>query len=228
MAVPHVFETEQAEVVYPDSDGAPIGETGFHVDATFNLFGCLRHFLEDYPDIYAIAGMFLYYQEGNPSARKTVDIMIVKGVSKHERRSFKIWEEGAVPCMIVEITSKETQYEDMIRKGHVYATLGVREYFLFDPLRDYLESGFIGLRLKDGEYMNMTPKGAGALFSQELGVFLQVEDKRVRIIDPRTQKPIPDLEEAIALAEQEAQRAERAEAEIARLRALLEQKDTIL
>jgi hypothetical protein len=33
------------EVVYPDSEGKPMGETGFHVKAIFELYQALNHHL---------------------------------------------------------------------------------------------------------------------------------------------------------------------------------------
>lgn len=233
-------ETANQDIVYPDSDGAPMGETEFHVIATLHLYDALRRLLKHTPDIYVAADMFLYYQEGNPRANKAPDVMVIKGVPKYPRRSFKIWEEGAAPCVVFEITSRSTQVDDTLRKSHVYAKLGVQEYFVFDPLREYLEEGLIGMRLEpdDDEYTKIAPEGPGTLFSEELGVFITVEESRLRIIDPQTHKPIPDLDEALILTEQEAHRAEQAthraeqeahraaqaEAEIARLQALLEEK----
>ena len=66
--------------------------------------------------------------------------MLIKGVGKHERRSFRTWEEKAVPCVIFEITSEEGREVDAVEKPAVYARLGVKEYFLFDPERAYLIS----------------------------------------------------------------------------------------
>ncbi len=241
----YVTEEHESTVVYPDSNGAPMGETEFHVIATLDLYNALRYFFRDTPDIYVAADMFLYYKEGHPEANKAPDVMVIKGVPKHKRRTFKVWEEHATPCVIFEITSKKTMLEDTIQKCPLYASLGVREYFLFDPLQDYLETGLTGFRLEEGEYIPIQPESDGLLFSQELGVFLAVENDRVRIIDPHTRQPVPDLEEAILRAEQEAQRAEQeaqraeqeaqraeqeriraeqAEAELARLRALMNQK----
>ncbi len=50
--------------------------------------------------------MFLYYKEGNPRANKAPDVMVIKGVEKHKRRTFKIWQEQAAPCVIFEISSR--------------------------------------------------------------------------------------------------------------------------
>ena len=223
------------EIVYPDTDGQPMGETEFHVVATLHLYDALRHFFRNTPDVYVIADMFLYYEEGNPRANKAPDVMVVKGVEKRKRRTFKTWEEHAAPCVIFEVTSKSTMVEDMISKSMLYASLGVREYFLFDPLQEYLDNSLMGFRLEGNEYVAMQPDEDGLLFSQELGVALTVQEHLVRILDPHTHQPVPALDEAVAKAEQEAQRAEQeaqraeqerrraevAEVEIARLRAML-------
>ena len=94
--------------MYPDSDGKPMGETGFHVRAILHLYGALTLFFQQRGDIYVAADMFWYYQEGNPRANKSPDIMVIKGVGNHERRSFKSWVENALPCVIFEISSAST------------------------------------------------------------------------------------------------------------------------
>lgn len=35
-------QTGMLAIDYPESDGKPLGETGYHVTATFDLFGRLR------------------------------------------------------------------------------------------------------------------------------------------------------------------------------------------
>jgi hypothetical protein len=41
--------------------------------------------------------------------------MFIRGVSgNHERRSFRIWEEGVAPTVIFAMTSKDTRYEDEV------------------------------------------------------------------------------------------------------------------
>ena len=49
------------------------------------------------------------------------------------RVSYKLWEEPKAPDFVLEITSRSTRAEDQGRKREVYASLGVREYWLFDP-----------------------------------------------------------------------------------------------
>jgi Uma2 family endonuclease len=200
--------TKTTAIEYPSSDGQPMAETEIHVLAILHLLGALRHYFRHAPDVYAIGNLFLYYREGNPAARKAPDIMVVKGVGKDERRSFKLWEEKAGPCVIFEITSKQTKNEDTIGKASLYAHLGVREYFLFDPLHEYLDPQLEGYRLVDGEYVEVASNEDGEIFSEELQLILRPTGSLLRLVEPETGHLLPSLDEAIALAEQEAQRAE--------------------
>ncbi len=246
--VPGVAEN-QAEVVYPESDGAPMGETGFHVHATLHLYQSLRHAFRNAPDVYVAADMFMYYEQGNPRAVKAPDVMVIKGVPNDERRTFKLWEEHQPPAVIFEISSKSTMIDDLVVKSILYASLGVREYFIFDPLHEYLEAQLVGFVLEAQEYRPLEPEADGSLVSQELGLLLVPDAYRLRLADLHTREPIPALDEAVAKAEQEAQRAQQeaeraqqeaeraqqeaqraqqeaeradaAEAEVARLRAML-------
>src|SRR6185437_10865018 len=125
--------------LYPDSDGKPMGETGLHVIAILELFGSLRRHFKSRQDIYVAADMFLYYEQGNPRACKAPDVMVAKGIhGKHERRSFRVWEEKAVPTVAFEVTSAKSRCEDAVEKPRAYAQVGIAEYFIFDPLDEYL------------------------------------------------------------------------------------------
>ena len=172
---------------YPDSDGQPMGETGFHVVAIFHLYGALTHYFRDRDDVCVAADMFLYYERGNPTACKAPDVMVATGVAgKHTRRSFRIWEEGVAPTVIFEITSQKTRQEDRVAKPQVYAALGVKEYFRFDPEADDREPALAGYRLDGGVYRPLAPDAAGRLTSQELGMSLEAESPLLRLIDVRT------------------------------------------
>lgn len=208
-----------------------MGETGFHVRATMHLYESLGYFFRDKTDVYIAADMFLYYEEGNPKAVKAPDIMVIKGVDNHERRIFRTWEEHAVPCVIFEVTSKSTVIDDLVTKSFLYAALGVREYFVFDPLRDYLETQLVGFGLEGKEYVPLQADDNGSLCSKELGVLLIAKNDLLRVVEPNTNELIPGFNEAMTIVEQEVQRAEQerlraeaAEAELARLRAIIESK----
>jgi Uma2 family endonuclease len=240
------------DVYYPSSDGEPMGETGIHVRVIAYLYFALRILFGAREDVYVAADMFLYYQRGNPRAVKAPDVMLVKGVQgNHERDSFKVWVEGCVPAVIFEITSPSTWSEDPGIKKQVYERLGVQEYFIFDPLQELPTASLQGFRLIDGQYTPIVAESDGSLTIQEIGCRIWREGSLLRMSDPLTGEPIlwehdiiAKLQAAQERAEQEAQRAERetqraeretqraeqeaqraaaAEAENARLRALLQQ-----
>jgi Uma2 family endonuclease len=206
-------------VVYPESDGEPMAETEVHILAIVELLATLRFHYRSRPDIYVIGNMFLYYEDGNPQARKAPDLMIVKGIdSTQPRRVFKVWEEKAVPCVIVEFTSKGTWEEDLGTKKAVYARLGVKEYFLFDPLHEYLDQPLMGYRLIGLDYAPMERAREGGLVSEELGLRLHAEDKLLRVYELISGERILAPQEWYALARKaqeqarlELERAEKAE-----------------
>jgi hypothetical protein len=107
--------------------------------------------------------------------------------------------------------------------------LGVHEYFLFDPLGEYLTLQLQGFRLEEGYYQRLELSPEGTLSSQELGLTLRPDGDLLRLVEPETGEALPTLDEAVDLAlaeteraQAEAQRADVAEAELARLRAELE------
>jgi hypothetical protein len=205
-------------VEYPDTDGKPMGETGIHVRAILYVYHALLNFLwlHRRRDVYVAADMFLYYEEGNPRAFKAPDVMVITGVDgTYERRSFKVWEERAAPSVIVEVTSRSTWIEDLVNKSALYLRLGVQEYFILDPLDEYLETPFQGLRLVGDQYEPIPPNPDGSLTCQTLGIHLLRDGIYLHIIDPTTGEQIPALEETFeyteqlkTLAEQETERAQ--------------------
>ncbi|MCC6443118.1 MAG: Uma2 family endonuclease [Armatimonadetes bacterium] len=230
------IEAKEITDIYPETDGEPMGETEIHVIATLDLYQSLLHFFRDRQDIYVAADMFLYYEEGNVRARKAPDVMVVRGVEKRRRRTFKTWEELASPCVVFEVTSRSTWVEDTLNKSVLYAGLGVSEYFLFDPLQEYLGQSLLGLRLDGRTYIPIEAREDGTLESLELGVWLKPEDDLLRVIDPATGETVPSLEEAVQAARQESYRAtlearradaeaERAEAEAERAEAEAERAE---
>jgi hypothetical protein len=142
--------------------------------------------------------------------------MVVKGVSRRRRRIFQTWREKAVPCTVFEIASTFSYQDDTGPKLLEYATIGVKEYFVFDPEGEYLEPVLVGYRLQDSEYVQLEPAADGSLLSRELGLRLRPEGPMLRLLDAKTGEPIPTREErAAALAEEN----ERLRAELARLQA---------
>jgi Uma2 family endonuclease len=239
---PNVSRRHTKPVYYPESDGRPMAETDLHRDLMVDAIETLKdHFAAD-PHVYVSGNLLLYYEEGNPRRSVSPDVFVVRGVPAGRRRIYKLWDEGVAPQWVLEITSRKTRREDVHTKREVYAQLGVAEYFLFDPLTEYLRPPLQGNVLVNGEYVPLTPDADGSILSRQLGLTLVVRDSALRFVDPATGKMLPTRAEArdqaeaarreaeaawqaqAKRAEAEAARAAAAEAEIARLRALLAQR----
>ena len=118
--------------------------------------------------------------------------------------------------------------EDLGNKRYLYASLGVREYFLCDPLAEYLKPPLQGYTLRDGEYSRLADDIDGGLLSHELGLRLRREGARLRLTRTATGERLLWPDEVAEQARVEAQayveaedRAAAAEAENAQLRAEL-------
>src|SRR5262249_33337587 len=133
-----VSPTTAPQVHYPEADGKPMAETDIHIDALIYLREALKDYFRDALQVYVAVNMLLYYEEGNPAACVALDVFVVQGVAKRERRTYRLWEAGQPPTGVFEITSRGSRLEDLGTKRALYAMLGVREYFLYDPLGEYL------------------------------------------------------------------------------------------
>jgi hypothetical protein len=118
------------------------------------------------------------------------------------------------------MASKHTWREDLGEKRLLYERLGVREYILFDPEGKYLRPRLLAFRLVEGRYEFIAPDADDRLRSEELGLFLKAGRRMLRLIDAATGNLVPTRQEQ---AEQAQRQAEALAAEVARLKALLEQ-----
>ena len=98
-----------AAVCYPESDGQPVAETDVHRTLMFELIGMLQAFFRADPHVYISGNLFLYYQEGDPRQVVAPDVFVVQGVRDQPRRIYRLWEEGVVPAVVFELTSRSTR-----------------------------------------------------------------------------------------------------------------------
>jgi Uncharacterized protein conserved in cyanobacteria len=218
-------------IEYPESDGKPVGETDVHRREILHTIETLERHFRDAPDIYVSGNLMFYYEEGNPSAVVSPDVFVVKGVRKGLRRTYKLWEEGVAPCVVIEMTSRSTRLEDKGNKRALYALLGVREYFLFDPLGEYLKPPLQGFTLVDGEYAPLPFESDGGIISRELGLKLYRDETVLRLFDlasgrevVRTEDLSDVLQQALSIVQQAEEQA-RLTAEQARLAAEQAQRE---
>ena len=128
-----------------------------------------------------------------------LDIMVVFDIVPGSRGNYKIWEEGQVPKLIMEITSQENKENDYIVKKSLYEELGVEEYWLFDPKQEWVPDQLIGYRLQEGVYhqirdsrsevlqLQLVPKDSSLNFYRlDNGVKLLTPDELFQIWEAKT------------------------------------------
>lgn len=189
-----------AEIEYPDSDGLPMAESDFQREYLIYAVEALRDHFRDRDDVYVSGNLFIYYEEGNPKAVVAPDVFVVIGASNHDRPSYKLWNEPKGPDFVLEITSKSTRGEDQGAKRGIYAYLGVREYWQYDPTGDYLDPPLQGLQLVERNYWPLRAAapvpGGFSLHSEVLGLDLRLEEGVLRFHDPRTGRKLLSYREA--------------------------------
>lgn len=212
------------EARYPSSDGKPMAETPEHRDIMLPCIDAARVLLQQKrPRTYVSGNDFIYYEAGTQK-RVSPDCYVVLDVDDKptfQRRTFKTWEEGdKLPAFVLEITSKKTRKEDVTIKAPLYEqVLHIGEYFRFDPTGDYLKPRLQGGRLENGAYVPLELVD-NRLYSEVLDAFLVIEGRFLRLVNAQTGEVIltgqerhGKLLETQALLQEEARRAELAEAE---------------
>src|SRR5947209_2323994 len=181
---------------YPTSDGKPMAETDTHRNLMMVLIEILKAFYQAQPRVYVSGNLLIFYQAGNKRRHVAPDVFVVKGVAKGDRLNYLVWEEGKGPDFVIELTSSSTRREDVEKKFDLYQnTLKVKEYFLFDPLGDYLDPPLRGYRLRKGVYQPIREVN-GRLPSQVIGLHLERDGKELRLYDPSTGQWLPTPEVA--------------------------------
>lgn len=218
-------------VEYPDADGQPMAESDFQRHYLIYAVESLRIHFGSRPDVYVSGNLFIYYEQGNPKAVVAPDVFVVFGAPAYDRPSYRLWQEPKGPDFVLEITSRSTYSEDQGTKRGLYALLGVREYWQFDPTSDYLDPPVQGLQLIERNYWPLParsdPTGERFWHSQVLGLDLRLVDGELRFFDPDTRQPLRNHREAEVArkrAEQALQAAEARAAEEAAQRLELAQR----
>ena len=228
-ALPLEYSPEYLSVAYPPNE-EPMADPIRLRDYLLALLTPLVKLYGNLPDALVASNVFVYYRLGDALKAVAPDLMVAFGVD-HERlglgKSYHMWVAGKPPDFVMEIGSDSTASRDLSEKRNIYAEIGAREYWLFDP-PDGARYGFVlkGLRLVDGEYADIPMVEGSGLdirgHSEVLGLDLRWENGAIRLYDPSTGEYLRTHDDTeIALSASEAAREE-AEAEVRRLRELLE------
>ena len=163
----------------------------------------LRLWFEAQANVYVSGNLFIRYMDNNIEKRIAPDTFVVFGMSKEDRVSYKIYEEGGkAPDFVLEITSKGTVTKDREQNPLIYRDLGVKEYFQYDPTGEYLKpTSLQGVRLEQGKYeaiaVSVLPDDILSLHSEVLGLDLHLyPDRGFRFYDPISNQVLLSYAEA--------------------------------
>lgn len=221
--------TQTPQIIYPSADGEPVAETYDHLYGILTTLEVLKQYLTG-RQATVLANQFLYYSPGFPRLRTAPDVMVIFDVAPGGRDNYKIWEEGQVPVVIFEMTSKGTEDHDKTFKKTLYEQLGVQEYWLFDPKGEWIEEKLQGYRLRGETYEPITDSRSEPLqlrlaiegkligfYREDTGEKLLIPDELVDALKQETQARVLAEERA----EQERQQRELAQQQLAEMEAML-------
>ena len=196
---------------YPSSDGKPMAETDWHRKLLMELLQIIDHHFREHDDVYVSGDLLIYYKMGDNTKSVAPDVFVVRGVAKKQRGTYLTWEESHTPDFVIELASPSTVRHDLTTKKDLYASvLKVKEYYIYDPLHQ-IQPHFVGFRLVDGVYQEIAFVN-DRLPSEVLNLELGERDGTLRIYDPTIEQWLVPSQE----------RAEQAEAELAKALAALE------
>jgi len=197
---------------FPESDGEPMAETSANVVQMVDLIYALRTLLIAQQRMPAtVSGnQFVYYNPLNGRDNISPDVYVVFDSTVMGPARWQTWVEGKFPDIVFEITSPSTEQQDLSNgprgKRRLYAQLGAREYYIYDP-QLAMAPPFRGFSLRDGrmEPLPILPSGgiSSPLLETELRPMPMAATQRhmggtwLRVIDPRSGQPIPVSDEEL-------------------------------
>ena len=229
-------ERSAAAIEYPYSDGKAMAETPRHVDAILYALAMLRNRFAASSLVQVGANMNLYYQEGDVEKKLVPDLFVVRGLAALPETSYRVWEAGRPPGFVLEVSSPASAERDRGVKRALYASIGVTEYWRFNPV-GVLEGALRpGQRLEGSTLVGLgyEPLGLGtdgSILSEVLELELRVDSRPgmehlLRFRDPGTGENLLtfwESEQGRTEAEQAKAEAERARADAERAKAEAEQ-----
>lgn len=223
-------QTEQTQVIYPDSDGLPMANNTKQFRWIIVIQQNLDWLYANDSNVFVAGDLFWYPVEGKPKIVNAPDVMVVLGRPKGDRGSYQQWnEDNVAPQVVFEILSPGNTQEEMERKLLFYDRYGVQEYYIYNPdnnqLRGWIrgEDGLdtitslsdwvspqLGIRfdLSGEELQIYHPDGTRFLSYTEISQQLEQEQQQLEQERQRAQQAEEQLEQERQRAEAERQRAE--------------------
>ena len=240
------YDTHQSEL----EEEQELGQSRSHFFAIKYLLLILEWLFESKGQKVGIVSDINFYQTANKKEKpKQPDLAVVDGLEVVPKRkkeyspSYYVGANGPPPRVVFEIASQNTWQADLEEKPAIYARMGVREYFVFDPQpglgvwtnqwRD--KERLVGWRLQaDGTYVELAKDEQGRMWSEELeswlvaqgdeNLFLYSAEGELRLNKAQAETQRAETERRNAEAERRNARFESRRADIAETKAELAQR----
>ena len=226
-------EIDYASLDFNPDAPEPLPDGMYQYPVFAEIFGILDTHLNTLGDRHSIfrsSNTFICYDRNNLNVRVGPDFYVAFDVDAPaimERLMYLPWEAGKPPDFVLEVGSPSTGREDIGSKREIYARIGIREYWRFDPSGgDHYGAPLVGEELIDGEYrhtqLNTEPDGILKGYSPLLRISLCWQEGMLTFYDHQSGSYLRNLPDTRAdlQAEQTARQLEQAarqEAEAARL-----------
>jgi len=213
-----VLTAQQLDALMPDASQLESDElemeSSLHYTQLLILVSCLEWLWRDREDFFIGANLTIYYSRQQLRTRefRGPDFFLVQPTEKRPRKSWVVWEEeGKYPNFLIELLSPSTASVDRTDKKELYQNrFRTPEYFWFSP--DTFE--FQGFRLIGDQYEEISPNVNNWRWSEQLGLYLGVEQGVLRYWTEDGNlvlTPAEAAQQAVSVAQEAQSRAEQAE-----------------
>lgn len=186
-----------------------------HLTALAVLVSIAQLYVDDHrPDLYVSGELAIRFPKGEGKVGQVAPDLFAAYATRRVRSSFDVVIEGSFPAFVLEIVSPTSVRRDLREKPRLYGQVGAREYAIFDPLEaDGRQlSGYH--RDGQGNWVRWSGRQNRTLFSEVLGLTLEVHDMLLRLRD-QSGLLLPTTAEERAARLAETRRAAAAEARAA-------------
>jgi Uma2 family endonuclease len=199
---------DQAEVIYPDSDGMPMADNTLQYAWIVTIMGNLDALFAANPNVFVAGDNLIYPVKGDNTIRQAPDVYVAFGRPKGHRGSYKVWEEGGVfPQVVFEVLWPGNRAGEMKKKRQFYRTYGAEEYYVVEPV-----DGVVEAWMREGDDFREVEEINGFV-SPRLGIMFDCSGDQLVIRHPDG-RPFQTFQQVV-------DRATTAEQENERLRSLL-------
>jgi Uma2 family endonuclease len=183
----------------PDSDDTPVDNQLQHLIPGL-LEMILAHVWSERMDWFFGVDMGIYYDPYQPAIAPDgfLSVGVPRIIDEDLRLSYLLWEEQAVPILVLEVVS-QTRRGEYTTKKNSYAEMGVLYYVVYNPLRKrkpklevyQLENG--QYQLLAGEPVWLSNLGLG--IGREIGIYQGIKREWLYWYDERGKRYLTPEEE---------------------------------